>query len=528
MQSIMENEQEQEPIKNIIPSTTVPTVPYGIVYNNKNLPDHIPIIGLGCSSFSNLFDNDNDYISDDDLSLDDDEMDNNNNDDDKVEELSASNPKVAEWIDTIRFAISSGITLLDTAPWYGTSEKVIGLALKDILLDGGGIQCQDEVFKMEQMKKKMKENEDDNNSGEGGTSTTTTTTTTITNNNNNNNNNNNVTTDLRLRLPRSSLIINTKVGRYVSVLNNFEYSHKQTVVSIVKSIECMQCRYIDVLSIHDVEFCPDDDLLFEHTLPAILYCKDRGYVKAIGITGYPLNVQRRILERARGWSMNNGNDGDGVGDFVFDQSLTYCHLNLHDRSLFRRMILNDDDNDDNDNIIDENKCEKKVSSIHKITDCLPIPFLKNRSTHKMKYKSSSSFKNDTTTPTTINQSSSSFAEYCHTNSIALLAAAPLSMGLLTQNKNLPNWHPASKELRNACRKAVDICETCELVEDEGNNDNSTVENDEDQVWVDDKVSVLLLLLLLFFFFNIRKSSKERKVYKRVKEKDYMIKSDDIM
>lgn len=39
----------------------------------------------------------------------------------------------------------------------------------------------------------------------------------------------------------------------------------------------------------------------------------------------------------------------------------------------------------------------------------------------------------------------------------LLAAAPLSMGLLTKRKP-PQWHPASSELKEACAQAARICE----------------------------------------------------------------------
>lgn len=51
----------------------------------------------------------------------------------------------------------------------------------------------------------------------------------------------------------------------------------------------------------------------------------------------------------------------------------------------------------------------------------------------------------------------SFADYCLDQNILVLAAAPLSMGLLT-HKGPPEWHPASPELKLACRQAAVICE----------------------------------------------------------------------
>jgi Aldo/keto reductase family len=51
---------------------------------------------------------------------------------------------------------------------------------------------------------------------------------------------------------------------------------------------------------------------------------------------------------------------------------------------------------------------------------------------------------------------SSFADYCLDHQILILAAAPLSMGLLT-HRGPPEWHPASSELKHACQQAALIC-----------------------------------------------------------------------
>ena len=47
--------------------------------------------------------------------------------------------------------------------------------------------------------------------------------------------------------------------------------------------------------------------------------------------------------------------------------------------------------------------------------------------------------------------------FCKQQMIQVIAAAPLSMGLLTQ-RGPPEWHPASSDLQQACRRAVDICQ----------------------------------------------------------------------
>jgi hypothetical protein len=92
---------------------------------------------------------------------------------------------------------------------------------------------------------------------------------------------------------------------------------------------------------------------------------------------------------------------------IWDQSLTYCHFNLHDSSLVHRRIG--------------------------------------------KPGSDNSPKEDTTFH--------SFADFCQHYNIGLLAAAPLSMGLLTQH-TIAEWHPAlGSQLHLACQSAAKICNT---------------------------------------------------------------------
>jgi L-galactose dehydrogenase len=281
---------------------------------NSNLPKDAPIIGLGCSSFSHF------YWS--------------------LEELAQaggasqwtpgtmdrSHSHVQEWIRTIHYAIQDcGITLLDTAPWYGhgSSEVVLGWAFEELFLKHPGI--------------------------------------------------------------RSQLTINTKVGRYEEdPTNQFDFTYDATIKSVERSVKRMKCQYIDVLQLHDPEYAPSLSVLLEETIPAMIECRKKGWCKALGMTGYPLEVQHQILEATM----------KKYGESVFDQSLTYCHYNLHDFSLVTRPIANND---------------------------------------------------------------KSFADFIATNKMILMAAAPLSMGLLTHVES-PEWHPTSKALKGACKQAASICE----------------------------------------------------------------------
>eukprot|EP00573_Skeletonema_grethae_P004942 CAMPEP_0201712010 /NCGR_PEP_ID=MMETSP0578-20130828/59428_1 /ASSEMBLY_ACC=CAM_ASM_000663 /TAXON_ID=267565 /ORGANISM="Skeletonema grethea, Strain CCMP 1804" /LENGTH=415 /DNA_ID=CAMNT_0048201067 /DNA_START=271 /DNA_END=1518 /DNA_ORIENTATION=+ len=291
---------------------------------NINLPKQLPLVGLGCSSFSSFFSSEE---SNDELTID---------------TVSREHPAVIGWIETIRHAVlNRGINLLDTAPWYGhgVSEAVVGYALDKILSNDEG--C-DHI----QHRKRTGS------------------------------------------LARSDIIINTKVGRYeADPLKQFDFSYETTIKSVQRSLERMNCNYIDVLQLHDPEFAPIS-ILMKETIPALLECKRRGWARALGLTGYPLDVQHEILVKAE---LEFGN--------AFDQSLVYCHSNIHDNSLFTE-------------------------------HCFP------------------SERSQTDT----------FAGFCKHANIHLMAAAPLSMGLLT-HAGPPAWHPAPLALKEACAKASKLCQS---------------------------------------------------------------------
>ena len=327
---------------------------HGSKYNSSHLPSTTPIIGLGCSSFSAFFLNEKETKANTTLK----NIHQDNVETILQEELKLFNPLIQSWIETIHYAIENGITLLDTAPWYGhgTSEVIIGFALKKYL-------------------------------------------------------NNSIVKNIQ----RSDLIINTKVGRYDSdPKHQFDFTYQTTIYSIQRSIKRMQCSYIDIIQLHDPEFVqPNIHVLIKETIPALLYCRDElKIVKSIGLTGYPLEVQYHILQKVDKSTL-------GSSGIVFDQCLTYCHYNLHSQALF----------------------DKNIGSMDYVTNDMR--------------KDGSKVSDHQDDNKTIQQMS--FGQYCHYKSIPLMAAAPLSMGLLTNTKlSIPIWHPASKELQQACIKAGEI------------------------------------------------------------------------
>lgn len=261
--------------------------------------------------------------------------------------------------------LKRGINLLDTAPWYGhgVSEIVVGYALDTIFENDCDKVVDNSLSKHQQ----------------------------------------------RIRtgsLPRCHLIVNTKVGRYdYEPLRQFDFSYDTTMNSVKRSLERMNCSYIDVIQLHDPEFAPSISILKEETIPALLECRKRGWAKAIGLTGYPLEVQHQIIVACHGELFD--------GEVVFDQSLVYCHNNLHDMSLYSDACFPS---------INE-QVEQNGSNGRRKSNTLM-----------------------------------SFTQFCQQSNIQLMAAAPLSMGLLTKS-GPPTWHPASDSLKKACSIAAILCQT---------------------------------------------------------------------
>ncbi|KAJ2402715.1 hypothetical protein GGI23_000520 [Coemansia sp. RSA 2559] len=95
-----------------------------------------------------------------------------------------------EVVRTVRKALESGVTLLDTSPYYNDSEIKLGMALKE----------------------------------------------------------------LEPEFPRSSYSICTKLGRYGYCRSDFDYSAGRVVASVQKSMRRLHTDYLDIVLCHDVEF----------------------------------------------------------------------------------------------------------------------------------------------------------------------------------------------------------------------------------------------------------------------------------
>ncbi|QDT13524.1 aldo/keto reductase [Planctomycetes bacterium K23_9] len=96
-------------------------------------------------------------------------------------------------------------------------------------------------------------------------------------------------------IPRESYILSTKLGRYAP--QHFDFSAKRVAESIDISLERMRLETLDIVFCHDIEFV-DLDQIVNETIPALKKEVDKGKVRFIGVSGYPMNIFKQMLDRA--------------------------------------------------------------------------------------------------------------------------------------------------------------------------------------------------------------------------------------
>ena len=123
-------------------------------------------------------------------------------------------------------------------------------------------------------------------------------------------------------VPRQAFYINSKIGRYdKDPMHMFDFTYEKTYQAVLDSLTRLQLECIDSMQVHDPEFAPSVDVIVTQTLPALQKLKEEGKIKYVGITGYPLETQREIIERSI------------AAGIAVDTSLSYCHYALNDTSL---------------------------------------------------------------------------------------------------------------------------------------------------------------------------------------------------
>ena len=96
-------------------------------------------------------------------------------------------------------------------------------------------------------------------------------------------------------IPRDSYILSTKLGRYAP--QHFDFSARRVAESIDISLERMRVDHLDIVFCHDIEFVELDQIV-EETIPALRKQVEKGKVRFIGVSGYPMKIFTEMLERA--------------------------------------------------------------------------------------------------------------------------------------------------------------------------------------------------------------------------------------
>lgn len=118
-------------------------------------------------------------------------------------------------------------------------------------------------------------------------------------------------------LPRESYYIATKVGRNENC--EFNYTREEVNRLVNNSLRKLHVDYIDVVQVHDVEFI-DVKVVVDETLPALDELRRQGKIRHIGITGYPLEPLKQVID---------------ASTVKIDQVLSYCRHTLFDNSLLK-------------------------------------------------------------------------------------------------------------------------------------------------------------------------------------------------
>ncbi len=96
-------------------------------------------------------------------------------------------------------------------------------------------------------------------------------------------------------VPRDRYLLGTKLGRYDA--RHFDFSARRVVESVDVSLHRMGVDYLDIMLCHDIEYV-DMPQIVDETLPALRKIQQQGKVRFVGISGYPMNIFRYVLDRA--------------------------------------------------------------------------------------------------------------------------------------------------------------------------------------------------------------------------------------
>ncbi|PAY16548.1 aldo/keto reductase [Rhodopirellula sp. SM50] len=97
------------------------------------------------------------------------------------------------------------------------------------------------------------------------------------------------------QLSRDSFYVSTKLGRFAP--KHFDFSARRVAESIDISLERMQLDHLDMVFCHDIEFV-DLDQIVNETIPALIKEKEKGKVRFVGVSGYPMKIFHEMIRRS--------------------------------------------------------------------------------------------------------------------------------------------------------------------------------------------------------------------------------------
>jgi len=120
-------------------------------------------------------------------------------------------------------------------------------------------------------------------------------------------------------LERNRYYLSTKVGRYGKNGKNYwDYSARRVRESAFESMERLNVNYLDLISVHDIEFA-DLEQVCKETLPALVELREQGIIGHVGITNLTLKHFKYVI--------------DHVPEGTVESVLSFCHHCLNDDAL---------------------------------------------------------------------------------------------------------------------------------------------------------------------------------------------------
>lgn len=116
-------------------------------------------------------------------------------------------------------------------------------------------------------------------------------------------------------IPRDRYLLATKVARYGSAAEDFDFSAARVTRSVDESLARLGVDTIDFIQVHDIEFGRIGQIV-EETIPALRRVQEAGKVRFVGISGLHLHLLRQVVDRIE-----------------VDQVQSYCHYCLNDTAL---------------------------------------------------------------------------------------------------------------------------------------------------------------------------------------------------